>query len=75
LYQEEANVQAENPRSGCATVKEAAAYLGLSMAKVYQLMAAGQLPFVKLGKCRRITWKALDELVERSTVPAAGTPR
>jgi excisionase family DNA binding protein len=54
----------EQPRC-LATVKEAASYLRVSVAKVYLMMGAGELATVKLGKCRRIPWQALEQLVQR----------
>jgi excisionase family DNA binding protein len=62
--------QTEKMQQGLANVRQAAAHLGLSVAKVYQLMGQGELPYVKIGKSRRIPWKALDELVQRCTVQA-----
>ena len=35
-------------------VPEVAASLGISRAKVYELMAAGSLPSVKIDGCRRV---------------------
>src|SRR2546423_133303 len=60
FYQGETQMQAqmaENRERGYAKVKEGAAFLGLSVAKLYQLMSSGELPSVKLGKSRRIAWK------------------
>ncbi len=59
---------------GLATVKEAAAYLRLSVAKLYLMMDRGQLAFVKLGRSRRINWKAVEALVLRSTIEAKPDP-
>ena len=61
----------ENPGRPLTTVKEAAAHLGLSVAKLYLLMGKGELPFVKLGKSRRIEWRDLESLVARSKVNGA----
>ena len=44
---------------GFATVAEAAEFLRLSRAKVYQLMESGDLLFGKFGKARRVPWAAL----------------
>jgi excisionase family DNA binding protein len=63
-------MQVENRDRGYARVKEGAGYLGISVAKLYQLMSAGELAYVKLGKSRRIAWKALEELAQRHTVSA-----
>jgi excisionase family DNA binding protein len=65
-------MQAEQHARGLATVKEAAGYLGLRVAKVYLLMAGGELPFVKFGKSRRIAWSALEEPVQRRTHNGTG---
>jgi excisionase family DNA binding protein len=58
----------ENPGRGLAKVKEAAAYLNVSVAKLYLIMDTNELHFVKIGKSRRIAWKALEEFIERCTV-------
>ncbi|OEJ33046.1 helix-turn-helix domain-containing protein [Streptomyces subrutilus] len=42
------------------TVKAAAELLSLSRSTVYELMAAGDLPFVKLGRARRIKRADID---------------
>jgi excisionase family DNA binding protein len=60
--------QTEKSERGLATVREAASYLGLSVARVYTLMASGELGHVKIGRSRRIAWPALDELIRRCTV-------
>jgi excisionase family DNA binding protein len=52
------------------TVASAAAALGIGKTKLYVLMDAGELPYVKLGKLRRIDPADLEELVSRSRVPA-----
>jgi excisionase family DNA binding protein len=51
-------------------VPEAADYLGVSRSKLYLMMDAGELAYVKLGKCRRIAHAALLDLVARHTVTA-----
>jgi excisionase family DNA binding protein len=70
--QGESQMQVENRERGYATVKAAAAYLAISVAKLYQMMAAGELAYVKLGKSRRIAWTALEQLIQRCTVSPAG---
>jgi excisionase family DNA binding protein len=55
-----------------ATIMEAARYLRLSRAKVYEMMNDRTLASVRLGGSRRIPWSTLRELVEKSTTPAAG---
>lgn len=53
------------------TVGEVAEYLAISRSKTYQLMDAGTLPFVKLGKSRRIRWCDVIRLVETNIVGGA----
>jgi excisionase family DNA binding protein len=45
-------------------VPEVAENLGISRAKVYELMAAGELRSVKIGGCRRVRASDLVEYVE-----------
>ena len=44
---------------GLMNVKEAAKFLTVSRTKVYELMAEQDLPYVKMGKTRRIPKVAL----------------
>jgi len=53
-------------REGLCTLTEAGKFLHVSRSKVYILMNSGQLPFLKLGRTRRITWEALYSLSEGS---------
>jgi excisionase family DNA binding protein len=53
---------------GFVTVTEAARYLRLCRAKLYQIMDAGDLPYAKFGKARRIPRRALAEFAERCIV-------
>ena len=46
-----------------ATISEVARYLAVSRSTVYQLMESGQLPYVKLGRCRRIHWDDVHTLL------------
>jgi len=41
-------------RDGLLTSKEAAKFLAISRTKIYEAMSSGDLPYVKLGKTRRI---------------------
>jgi excisionase family DNA binding protein len=50
---------------GLMTVTEAAEYLSISRSKLYQMMDSGELPYVKLGRCRRIQRRDLIDLVSR----------
>jgi excisionase family DNA binding protein len=49
-------------------VSAVAKFLCISRSKVYAMMDAGQLPYVKLGKSRRIRWEHVLQLVEQNTV-------
>lgn len=49
-------------QDGLATVAEAQKFTSLSRSTLYSMMDAGQLVFVKLGRARRIPWRALVEL-------------
>jgi excisionase family DNA binding protein len=53
---------------GLMTVLQAAKFLGLSRAKVYQLMDQGLLAYVKIGRSRRIPRRALVELAAQHLV-------
>jgi excisionase family DNA binding protein len=53
---------------GFVDVVEAGEFLGLSRAKLYQLMDAGELRFAKFGKSRRIPRLALIQYAERCLV-------
>ena len=50
---------------GLVTVSEAASFLSLSRSTLYTLMDRGDIPFVKLGRSRRIPRRALIELAAR----------
>jgi len=47
---------------GLLTVPEAASFLSVSRSKLYEMMDRGLLPYVKLGRARRIPRRALVEL-------------
>ena len=54
-----------NPRTDAllVTPEEAAELLSIGRTKLYELMADGTLPSVRIGKSRRVPRRALDELV------------
>lgn len=54
-------------------IAEVADYLGVSRSKVYQLMGEGELPWVKLGRLRRIPRTQLIEMMERHTFIAVSS--
>ena len=51
---------------GLDTVGEAANFLKISRSFAYSLMDSGSLPFVKIGKSRRIPRRALIEFAARN---------
>jgi excisionase family DNA binding protein len=54
--------------AGLRPVRDVAAFLSISRSKVYQLMASGALPYVKLGKSRRVRWSDVVALVESNLI-------
>lgn len=64
---------ANDGRSGLASpipllrVEEAAALLRIGRSKLYQLIAAGEIPTVKVGTARRISEAALDQWLRERT--------
>ncbi|MBA4756618.1 MAG: helix-turn-helix domain-containing protein [Sphingobium sp.] len=49
----------------CVRVNEAARMIGVGRTKLYELIAAGEVETVKLGKATRITTASLHNLVRR----------
>jgi len=49
-------------------VADVARYLSLSRSKVYAMMEAGELPYVKLGKSRRVRWANVLQVIEENTI-------
>jgi excisionase family DNA binding protein len=54
-----------------ATVSDVARHLAVSRSTVYQLMESGALPYVKLGRCRRIRWSDVDALIAGHRIATA----
>jgi excisionase family DNA binding protein len=50
---------------GMLMIKEAASFSQLSVPLLYKLMRTHELPYVKIGRSRRIPRRALIELAER----------
>jgi excisionase family DNA binding protein len=48
---------------------------GFSRSKLYSLMTSGTLPFVKLGKSRRVRMAALLTLIEEHACQGGSEPR
>jgi excisionase family DNA binding protein len=55
---------------GFATVPEAARFLGLSRAKLYQIMDNRELIYAKFGRSRRIPRRALHDYAKSCLVRA-----
>jgi excisionase family DNA binding protein len=51
---------------GLVTIEQARAFLCVSRGALYNLMDAGELPFVKLGRSRRVPRRAVVELAARA---------
>ena len=51
---------------GLLTVHEAAEFLKLSRSRLYELMDAGELAYVKIGRSRRVPRRGVVELATRS---------
>jgi len=49
--------------------EEAARALGIGRSKLYALLAAGELPVVRIGRATRIPAAALERWVEERTLP------
>ncbi len=50
---------------GLMSLKEAAEFLSISRSKLYEQMDHGELPFVKLGRFRRVPRRAVVWLASR----------
>ncbi|MFF8834323.1 helix-turn-helix domain-containing protein [Streptomyces sp. NPDC015130] len=57
-----------SPTRALFTVKGAAEYLSLGRSTVYELMAANKLPYVKVGRIRRLRRTELDAFVAQLDV-------
>lgn len=54
-----------SPDPICVRVNDAARMIGIGRTKLYELIAAGEVETVKLGKSTRITTASLHDLVRR----------
>lgn len=57
------------PAPLCVRINIAARMIGIGRTKLYELIAAGEIETVKLGKSTRITIASLDALVARHRAP------
>lgn len=55
-------------------VSDAGAMLGIGRSTVYELIAAGELETVHIGRCRRVPVAALEEYVRRLRGTANTSP-
>jgi excisionase family DNA binding protein len=53
---------------GLDRIAEPQGFLGLSRASIYSLMDQGQLPYVKIGRARRIPRRALIQFAAQNVV-------
>lgn len=60
------------PGEGAATLGQAADFLNVSIKTVRRLIVRGELRSLKLGKCRRVQWGDLRELLASK---AGGPPK
>ena len=49
----------------CVKVNDAARMIGIGRTKLYELIAAGEVDVVKLGKSTRVTTASLRELIQK----------
>ncbi|MGH9023716.1 MAG: helix-turn-helix domain-containing protein [Acidimicrobiia bacterium] len=51
--------------SACSSIEEAARALGLGRSKIYELIAAGELETVHIGRAARVPVDALEVFITR----------
>lgn len=61
--------RAELLADGCITVLEAAKFSGLGKSTLYELMDAGRLAYVRVGRARRIPRRELVRFLASQLVP------
>lgn len=59
---------------GLLTIPEAAAFLRVCRATIYNLMADGQLKWVSIGRCRRISKGILIEFAQQHAKGGENSP-
>lgn len=62
-------------QDGLLDVEGAAHFLGIRRSKLYALMEAGQIPYCKLGRARRIPKRALVEFAAANLKGGWARPR
>jgi excisionase family DNA binding protein len=57
------------------TVPDVARYLKMSRSMIYLLMERGELPYVKIGRTRRVKLEDVKNLIEQNSVSREAMPR
>lgn len=57
------------------SVPEAAHRLGISRSRLYEIIAEGGIETVTIGRLRKVSTRALEDFVEKSTAPLRSVPR
>lgn len=57
----------QEPQKLAYTVKEVAAMLSLSRSHLYELIHAGKIDTIKIGRARRITHKQISDFLRNQT--------
>ena len=57
----------ETAREGLATIPEVANYLKVGRSTVYELMNSGEIPAVKVRRCKRVRWSDLEVFIAQQT--------
>lgn len=60
--------QCPSRKAAFSTSKDAASYLAICTSHLYNLMERGELPYIKIGSCRRIRPEDLNRFVAASTI-------
>ncbi|PQO38884.1 hypothetical protein C5Y96_03155 [Blastopirellula marina] len=60
-------MQSQSATTGLAKVTDAVRFLQISRTKLYDMMKSGELPFVLIGRNRRIPWAAIHYLAVHGT--------
>ena len=61
--------------SSLHTVPDVACYLKMSRSMIYLLMERGELPYVKIGRTRRVKAEDVKNLIEQNSVSREASPR
>ena len=57
---------------GLLTMGEAAGFLSIGRSKLYELVATGQLPVVRIGRSVRVPTSSLERWIRERTAEAEG---